>query len=304
MRHQATPPVRNATVLAEGFSFLESPRWHDGRLFASDFFNRRVLAFDDRFAATAICHTPGQPSGIGWLPSGSLLVSSMLDRRILRFEDGRFSEHANLGDLASWHCNDMTVDEAGRAYVGNFGWDDTASDRIQTTDIHCVEPDGRVGVAATDLIFPNGMAISADGTTFYVAETFAARITAFDRAAGDGTLSNRRTWASFATEETTSLAAICASGVPLPDGIALDAEGMLWIGDAGGRAALRVAEGGQIIDAVSSGDQAAYAVALGGADRQTLYICAAVPYGGGDPSERFESRLLSAAVDVPGIGLP
>jgi len=303
MNRTSTPPGRKATVLAEGFSFLESPRWHDGRLHVSDFFNRRLLAFDEQFNSTTICNVPGQPSGTGWLPDGSLLISSMLDRRVLRFADGDFTEYADLSDLAEWHCNDMTVDEAGRAYIGNFGWDDTTSDRIESTEIHCIEPDGRVSVAATDLVFPNGMAISADGATFLVAETFAARISAFDRA-DDGTLSNRRTWASFTSEQPASLAAVCASGVPLPDGIAFDAEGALWIGDAGGRGALRVAEGGEILDVVSSGEQASYAVALGGADRQTLFICAAVPYGVGDPSERFESRLLSAPVDVPGVGLP
>jgi sugar lactone lactonase YvrE len=303
MKQTPEPPSRKANVLAEGLSFLEGPRWHDGRLYVSDFFTSRILAFDEQFNCTTVCTVPGQPSGIGWLPDGSLLISSMLDRRVLRFADGRFSEHANLSDLAEWHCNDMTVDETGRVYIGNFGWDDTASDRIESTDIHSVEPDGRVSVAATDLVFPNGMAISADGATFFVAETFAARISAFDRA-DDGTLSNRRTWASFTSGQPTSLAKVCASGVPLPDGIALDAEGALWIGDAGGRAALRVAEGGEILDVVSSGEQASYAVALGGADRQTLFICAAVPYGTGDPSERFESRLLSAPVDVPGVGLP
>lgn len=303
MQQTPTPPARKATVLAEGFSFLEAPRWHGGRLYASDFFTRRVLAFDEEYASSAVCDVPGQPSGTGWLPDGSLLVSSMLDRRILRFADGSFSEYADLEDLANWHCNDMTVDEAGRAYVGNFGWDDTSSDRIRSTEIHCVEPGGEVRVAATGLVFPNGMAISADGATFYVAETFAARISAFDRAV-DGTLSNRRTWASFASGQPTSLEAVCASGVPLPDGIALDAEGALWIGDAGGNAALRVAEGGEILDVVSSADQASYAVALGGDDRQTLFICAAVTYGKGDPSERYESRLLSAPVQVPGVGLP
>lgn len=303
MQQTPTPRAREATVLAHGFSFLEGPRWHDGRLYASDFFTRQVLVFDDQFTGKAVCNMPGQPSGLGWLPDGSLLISSMLDRRVLRFEDGHFTEHADLTSLANWHCNDMTVDEAGRAYIGNFGWDDTASDRIRPTDIHCIEPDGSVSVAATDLVFPNGMAISADGATFYVAETFAARISAFDRAS-DGTLSNRRTWAAFTSEQPTSLEAVCASGVPLPDGLALDAEGALWIGDAGGNAALRVAAGGEILDAVSSGEQASYAVALGGADRQTLFICAAVPYGKGDPSERFESRLLSAPLEVPGVGLP
>jgi sugar lactone lactonase YvrE len=293
-------------VVGEGFSFLESPRWHDGRLWASDFLTRRVLAFDEDGGVEEICTLPdSMPSGLGWDPAGRLLVSSMLDRRLLRLEGDTLVEVADLSALAGWHTNDVVVDEAGRAYVGNFGWDDASDPAVHPTRLLQIEPDGEVRVAAEQVVFPNGMAIAPDGATLYLSETFAGRISAFDRAP-DGSLSNRRTWADFAPPggfATTTEG--CASGVPLPDGMALDAEGALWIGHAAGAGAVRVAEGGEILEVVPVGEgQAVFAVALGGADRRTLYMCAAMPYGVGNPAEEHVARLLSCRVDVPGVGRP
>jgi sugar lactone lactonase YvrE len=298
-RHQ-----HETRVIGEGFSFLEGPRWHDGALWASDFFTRRVLRFG-KGGAEVVCSLPGSmPSGLGWDPQGRLLISSMLDQRILRFEGEELVEVADLSALAAWHCNDMLVDDAGRAYVGNFGWDDESSTAVQATDLLRVEPDGAVAVAAGDVVFPNGIAISPDGGTLLLAETFAARISAYDRDA-DGVLSNRRTWAQFAPAPFATTAEASASGVPLPDGMALDAEGALWIGDAAGSGAVRVAEGGEILDRVPAGNgQTVFAVALGGADRRTLYMCAAAPYGTLDVTTVHEARLLACPVEVPGVGLP
>ncbi len=301
--------TRSVRTVAHGHSFLEAPRWRQGRLFVSDFFTRRVLAFTEDGAASVVCTLPDdQPSGLGWAPDGSLLVVSMINRSLMRTTEGGFERVADLSGLATWHCNDMVVDDRGRAYVGHFGWDEAADPTLSQASLLRVDPGGSPVVAAEDLIFPNGVAITPDGGTLLVAETFAARITAFDRAA-DGSLGNRRTWASFAPDPAApnpfkTTVEACAAKVPLPDGIALDAEGALWIGDAAGSAALRVAEGGAILEAVDTGDQAAFAIALGGEDRRTLYICAAVPYGRGDPQAVYEARLLSCRVDVPGAGLP
>jgi sugar lactone lactonase YvrE len=297
--------TREVTVLREGFSFLEGPRWHDGRLWASDFFTRRVLAFDEDGAAETICTlADSSPSGLGWDVEGRLLISSMLDRRVLRLDGGELDEVADLSGHAAWHANDMLVDEAGRAYVGNFGFDDEADPTLRATDLLRVDPDGSVHVAARDVIFPNGMAITPDRGTLLLAETFAGRISAFDRAP-DGALSSRRIWAQFAPRELTTTTEACASGVPLPDGMALDAEGALWIGHAAGGGALRVAEGGEVLETVRAPHgQAVFAVALGGEDRRTLFMCAAEPYGQGNPAERHVARLLACRVDVAGAGRP
>ena len=250
-----------------------------------------------------MCEVPGQPSGLGFLPDGSLLVVSMTDRRLLRLDGGVLTTVADLTSLAPWHCNDMVVDRAGRSYVGNFGFDDSQAGEMASTNLVCVETDGTASIAATNLVFPNGVVITPAGDRMMVAETFAGRISAYE-VAENGTLSNRRTWAAFTPSPASTLAGAIASGVPLPDGMALDEEGALWIGDAAGEGALRVREGGEVVDFVPTGDLAVYAVALGGADRRTLYLCAAPPLPHGHPKEELKAVLMSCRIESPGVGLP
>ena len=235
----------DAQIVSCGHSFLESPRWHDGALYASDFYTHEVLRWLPDTTYEVLCEVPGCPSGLGWGPQGELLVVSMTDRRLLRLErTGALTEVANLWDHAPWHLNDMVVDPEGRAYIGNFGWDDETDDAICPTVLLRVDPTGEIAVAAEELVNPNGMALTPDGRTLLVSETFAARITAFDRSL-DGELTGRRVWASFSDRTFETVSEALDSGAILPDGIALDRSGALWVGDCGGTGAIRVAEGGQ-----------------------------------------------------------
>jgi sugar lactone lactonase YvrE len=276
-----------------GHSFLECPRWHDGHLYASDFFTREVLRWGDDGPPETVVTVPHQPAGLGWAPDGGLLVVSMTDRRLLRWDGRGLAEVADLRGSAPWHCNDMVVDGAGRAYVGNFGWDEQTDPVIVPTMLHRVDPDGSVHIAAEGLVCPNGMAITPDGRTLLVAESFAARITAFDRAP-DGSLSNRRVWAAFADREFDTLPDALDAGVLIPDGIALDAAGCLWVADCVGTAVSRVAEGGDIVDVISTGDRSPVAVALGGPELRTLFICASerYPYRRGHPRDLRSGQML------------
>jgi sugar lactone lactonase YvrE len=286
-------------VVSEGHAFLEGPRWHGGALYASDFFTRSVLRWDGDGSPTTVCEVEAQPSGLGWTPDGDLLVVSMVDRRLLRKTADGLAEVASLRDVAPWHCNDMVVDAAGRAYIGNFGWDESTDPRIVSTTVSRVDPDGTVRVVADDLVCPNGMALSPDGRTLFVNETFAARVTAFDvDDAGD--LSGRRVWASFADREFATVTEALDSGVLLPDGMALDQEGAIWLADCHGHGATRVAAGGEVLERIETGD-AVFALALGGDDLRTLYMCSTFPYGAGDPSTQHTGRMLRARVDVPGV---
>jgi sugar lactone lactonase YvrE len=262
-----------------------------------------VLCWSGTRAPETVCRVPGQPSGLGWTPDGELLVVSMVDRRLLRLAGERLVEVADLNRFAPWHCNDMVVDEAGRAYVGNFGWDDETDPVIRPTVLLRVDPDGTTVVAAEDLVNPNGMAIAPDGRTLLVNETFAARVTAFDRD-GDGTLRNRRTWAAFSDRPFATVPEALAAGVVLPDGIALDRDGAAWLGDCCGAGAVRVAEGGAVLERVPTGDHAAFAVALGGHDRRTLFLCTGPPFGADDPRRAHVAQLRRAPVRVPGAGRP
>lgn len=243
-----------------------------------------------------VCTVDGMPAGLGWTPDGDLLVVSMADRRLLRLDGDTLVQVADLSAHAPWHLNDMIVDAEGRAYVGNLGWDDETDPVITPTVLLSVDAGGAVAVAAEDLVNPNGMAITPDGRTLLVNETFAARVTAFDRAP-DGTLANRRTWASFSDRAFRTVPEALASGVLLPDGMALDAGGALWLGDCRGSGATRVAEGGVQLDYVSTSPSASFAVALGGHEGTTLFICTGPPYGGGGLSQAMDGALWR--VEVP-----
>jgi sugar lactone lactonase YvrE len=276
-------------TLLDGLTFPEGPRWHDGRLWFSDFYTHRVLAVSPDGIVETIVEIPQRPSGLGWTSDGALLVVSMLDRRVLRVENGATRVLADLSAVATGPCNDMVVDRRGRAYVGNFGYDRHKGEPPRTTCLARVDPDGRVTRAAEDLFFPNGTVITPDGRTMIVGETQGHRLTAFD-VAPDGTLSNRRVWAQF-------------EDAVFPDGICLDAEGAIWISDARGSALLRVREGGKIDGTVSTGSRYAFACMLGGADRRTLFVCTSTGSGPGMADKR-DGAIETVRVDVPGAGLP
>ena len=293
------------TVL-DGMSYLEGPRWHAGRLYVSDFYTGDVVAVDLDGGADpdAVANVPAQPSGLGWMPDGSMLVVSMRDRRVLRVRDGEAPEvHADLSELAPWHLNDMVVDSRGRAYVGNFGFDLMSGAPIRTAGIIRVDADGSATVAAEDLLFPNGTVILPDARTLVVAETLGGRLTAFDLG-DDGTLSNRRVWAKLSdTPDTEDLGELIAAGGVAPDGAALDAEGAIWAADAIGGRVLRVREGGEILEEISPGT-GVFACALGGADGRTLVMCAAPSFAEHERRDTREALLLACEVDVPRAGLP
>jgi sugar lactone lactonase YvrE len=293
------------TVL-DGMSYLEGPRWHAGRLYVSDFYTGDVVAVDLDGGADpeTVANVPAQPSGLGWMPDGSMLVVSMRDRRVLRVRDGGAPEvHADLSELAPWHLNDMVVDSRGRAYVGNFGFDLMSGAPIRTAGIIRVDADGSAKVAAEDLRFPNGTVILPDARTLVVSETLGGRLTAFDLG-DDGTLSNRRVWAKLSeTADTEDLGELIAAGGVAPDGMALDAEGAIWVADALGGPVLRVREGGEILEEISPGT-GVFSCALGGADGRTLVMCAAPSFAEHERRDTREALLLACEVDVPRAGLP
>lgn len=266
--------MTTATVLLEGLAFGEGPRWRDGRLWFSDFYRHAVYTVTEDGTETKVVDVPTQPSGLGWLPDGRLLISSMTDRKVLRLEaDGSLAEHADLSGLAGFHVNDLLADASGRAYVGNFGYDlhgDMHTRDIPTiladasagnTVLSLVAPDGTVSVAAEDVRFPNGMVLLDEGRTLVLAETLRLQLTAFD-VAHDGGLSNRRVWASTAPQMTA------------PDGICADPQGGIWVAPALAPTVLRYAEGGTVTATVET-SQPVFACALGGGDGRTLFAMTA-----------------------------
>ncbi|MBL7489378.1 SMP-30/gluconolactonase/LRE family protein [Frankia sp. AgB1.9] len=287
---------RNATVLlSDGFTFPEGLRWRDGWLWVADQTTGTVWRMTEDGVAAPVVEVAGGASGLGWLPGGDLLVVSMADRQVLRVDPrtGATTPHASLAGLPGYRLNDMVVDADGRAYVGDFGFDPQAfvarfggaaltGGQAPTSILARVDPDGSVRAVADGLQFPNGCVITADGRTLIVAETFGGRLTAFDRSeAGD--LSGPRTWASLDAR---------------PDGICLDADGAVWVANAGAPECLRVAppRAGQpaaVVDRVATGAPA-YSCALGGADGRTLFVATSQRSPGGGAG-----RVEATRVAVP-----
>lgn len=266
--------MSETTTICEDLYFSECPRWHEGRLWFSDFYALKVLSVaEDGSDLRTEAEVPEQPSGLGWLPDGRLLVVSMRDQRILRREeDGTLSTHADLSGHATGHLNDMTVDSAGRAYVGNFGFDLMGGGGVAPASLFRVDPDGTVTEAAPDLWFPNGLALTTDGVLL-VNETFGNRVTAFDVDA-EGGLGNRRVWAEFGpVPEGSSLDEVLPQVALAPDGCGLDADGALWVADAIGGRLVRLVDGR--IDAEIHPGTPVYACQVGGTDGRTLFACAA-----------------------------
>lgn len=285
------------SVVLEDYSYFEGPRWHDGRVWVSDFYTEQVVsARPDGSDVRVEAEVPNQPSGLGWLPDGRLLVVSMRDHTLLRREaDGSLVVHADLSAHVSAVLNDMVVDDEGRAYVGSFGFDLMGGQPKRTAPLVRVDPDGTTTVVAEDLHFPNGAVIV--GRTLVVAETLGNRISAFDIGA-DGALSARRDWAVFGSVPTGSeVAEVLGQLVVAPDGITVDAEGAIWAADAVGGRAVRVREGEGIVDEVTAGS-GCFACVLGGDDGRTLFLCTAPSFAEHERRDTRDARLLAARVDV------
>ncbi len=275
-------------LLLDGLDFGEGPRWRDGQLWYSDFFQHRVYTVTaDGRRETVLDLGDEQPSGLGWLPDGDLLIVGMLGRRILRYDGTGVRVHAELGHIATSHCNDMVVDHQGNAYVGNFGFDYGAGQASVGAALALVRPDGSTLAVAEDLQFPNGAVITPDGTTLVVGETFGSRYTAFTIGV-DGTLSDRRIWAEVPGR--------------MPDGCCLDTAGGIWFADAIRSEVIRVVEGGEITDAIEV-PQRAFACMLGGDEGTTLFVITAPsdPQGGLSPGQ---GAVWSVEVDSQHAGLP
>jgi sugar lactone lactonase YvrE len=275
-------------VLVGGLTFPEAPRWRDGKLWFSDFYSHRVLTVDPAGRLETVVEVPQRPSGLGWQPDGTLLIVSMLDRRLLRLDGTRLAVVADLSAHATGPCNDMVVDAAGRAYVGNFGFDRHRGEAERGTCLVRVDPDGGVTRVAEDLRFPNGTVITPDGRTLIVAETLAHRLTAFDVDA-KGALARRRVLAALDD---------C-----YPDGICLDAQGAVWVADARSNRVIRVRADGAVDRTLTTGQRGAFACMLGGPDRRTLFV---LTNTGSGPAmaEKTDGRIETYRVDVPGAGLP
>ena len=275
-------------TLMAGLAMGESPRWHDGRLWLSDWGAQELIAVDLEGRSEVIARVPSSPFCIDWLPDGRLLIVSGGEALLLRREpDGSLATHADLSSLSHHPWNEIVVDGRGNIYLNNIGFD-FPDGEVAPGIVALVTPDGSVRQVADGVAFPNGMAVTPDNATLILAESYGNRLTAFDIAA-DGSLANRRVWAAL-------------DG--FPDGICQDAENAIWYADVPNKRCVRVREGGEVLQTIDV-DRGCFACMLGGTDKRTLFIVAAqwgdpASMAGGAPT----GQVLTAAAPVPGVGWP
>jgi sugar lactone lactonase YvrE len=289
--------MTDTAILLDGLHFGEGPRWHEGRLWFSDFYAHAVKSMDELGEVRIELTLDDQPSGIGWLPDGRLLVVAMKERAVKRLDPAGLVLHADISHLTAHLCNDMVVDAGGSAWVGNFGFDldgelrERGADVISnhpTANLVRIDADGTVCLAAADMHFPNGSVITADGRTLIVAETLASSLTAFTINA-DKSLSDRRVWA---TVDNVA-----------PDGICLNEEGHIWVANALAPEVILIAEGGEVIRQIQT-SQPCYACMLGGADGKTLFAVTAASSDGVLAAEKKTGKIEAVRVDRSRAGWP
>jgi sugar lactone lactonase YvrE len=280
--------TREPSQLLDGLGFGEGLRWHEDRLWFSDFYAHTVSSFALSGDLRVEVELDERPSGLGWLPDGRLLLVAMDSRQVLRREPGgELVVHADLSSVATSHANDMVVAADGTAYVGNFGADMASGEPRNDARLAIIRPDGTVLGGPEGLAFPNGSVITPDGSTLIVGESMAQRYRAFP-ILPDGTLGEPRLWADL--------------GGRFPDGCTLDAAGAIWFADAMAPEVARVAEGGEVLDVIALPDRC-FACALGGPDGRSLFVATASTFpGGNDPD--WSGRIWRIEVEVAHAGRP
>ena len=274
-------------ILLDNLCFGEGPRFRDNTLWLSDMHAQEVLQVTTTGERQTVVElADDQPSGLGWLPNGDLLIVSMTKRQLLRFDGSQLHLHAHLSKHASWYCNDMVVDANGRAYVGNFGFDLHNRAEPKSAELIRVDPDGTVTVEDDEVMFPNGTVITPDGKTLIVGESFGGRLTAFS-IDDDGSLSNKRTWAEL------------PQGA-VPDGICLDEAGGIWSASPTSNECIRQLEGGEVTHRIEL-ERGAFACMIG---NNQLYILTS---SSSDPEQcrtKRDARVEVYDAPYPAAGWP
>ena len=277
----ATKPA----IVCKGFTFIEGPRWHEGALWFSDFYLKAVYRVVPGKSPKKIVSIPEQPSGLGWLPNGDLLIASMLNKTLYRWRQSEgLSFYADLSGVAERRINDMLVDTTGRAWVGNFGFVRQDGEEVAPGTLARVDTDGSVHAAANDMLFANGTVALNNGNTLVVAETYRSCLSAFD-ILPSGELDNRRIWAQLPEGD-------------VPDGICADSEGAIWVASPTTNRVLRLLEGSAITDSIDI-DRKAIACALGGEDGRTLFICSSESTDKDACLSTHSAKISAYRVEVP-----
>ena len=298
-------------LLVDNLHFSEGPRWHNGKFWFSDFYQKAVFCADESGNLDKVVDIPNQPSGLGWLPNDDLLIVSMHDQKLMKFSNGELSVHSDLSDLTPYTCNDMVVDKDGHAYIGNFGTIHH-NIRVKPTCLIHVSPDGKANIVAENLEFPNGTVITPDGKKMILGETYAGRLTSFN-INDDKSLSNRKVWAQMMPLPIYYISKVrrlfgarakeSSYKVRVPDGICLDEQMGIWVASPTSTEVFRIEEGGKVTDSIKTPDRA-FACMLGGTDRKTLFISTAQESTPEVASNNKYGKIYTTRVNISGAGWP
>lgn len=280
--------LEDFTVVADGLSWPESPRWRDGELWFSDVHNFRLMKITARGELHQVADVPGRPAGLGFMPDGRPLLATALDRRLWWVDDGRLRPAADLSSVATGLLNDMVVDAQGRAWVGDTGFDLASSEPERPGRLFVWTPGGALREAVAPVRFPNGLAFAPDGATLHLAETFGRCVSVFS-VGDDGGLSRRRD--PLALEER-------------PDGLCLDAEGALWVALLWQRELQRITPDGAVTHRVRFGTERVISCVIAGPERRTLYVGSADIDESDRSNVRRRGRIRKIELAVPGAGVP
>ena len=271
--------------VTDDFIFLEGAKWSEGRLWASDVFDHKVYSIAPDGRRGLVCEVPNRPSGLGFLPDGTLIIVSALDKKLLQLDGDKTSVYADLSDLAPGAVNDFAVDGRGRLYVGDFGYDYDHGEAPRPTMLYRVDTDGKASVVADNVEFPNGSVVINEDRTLIVAETWVGRLTAFDLSV-DGKLTNRRIFANLGERQ--------------PDGICADAEGAIWTACFNTGEFLRVLDGGEITHRIAI-DGRGITCALGGESGHELFLSTYLGPVSDLVAGLRKCALFKTEVDVPAL---
>jgi sugar lactone lactonase YvrE len=277
------------STLADGLAWPESPRWKNDCLWFSDVHNFRLMKLRPGDSPQAVAHVPGRPAGIGFMPDGRLLLASALDKKLWWVSDhGELELAVDLSSEVRGLLNDMVVDETGRAWVGDTGFDLLKGEPEVPGTLLSWAPGSPVRVAAADVMFPNGIAIAPDHETLYLAETFGSRVSVF-RMLADGQLSDRRIHAKLEGR---------------PDGLCLDMDGGLWVPLLWQQEFQRIGPDGFVTHRIRLERERAISCVLGGAERRSLYLgVAEIDETDKDRIKRF-GAIKHCTVTIAGAGIP
>jgi sugar lactone lactonase YvrE len=279
--------VTEPSLIFSDLRFPEGARWHRDQLWFSDMHTGQVFRSDPAARTLEeVVVVDDQPSGLGWLPDGSLLISCMLDRTVRRLgPDGGLTDFADVSAHTDSPINDLVTEASGRTFLGGFGYDLYSDAPQKPGPIFRIDPDGSSTVVERDMVFPNGSIILPGTSTLVVAETWAARLTAFD-IDERGDLTNKRVWAELPEGST-------------PDGVCVDAAGAVWVSSISTSQFLRVEEGGRVTQVITVAGRCATDCVLGGPDGTTLFLLTSNSWQPGETEVR-QGRIEAVEVDVPG----